>query len=180
MPRAGAGCGWNLSGCVLSTAAEAGGVRTRGLGAVPTPPAVTPFHSGLVVPVATHPPLPRPGTEGDTGVSPCPPPHSRAGPDTPARRPGAVFAELHTGDRRGAGQRGHLLHFPAEGPSAPRHQGPALARGECGRARGAGADPRGSLPGSPARRALVLLPQGSGPHLAPPQPSPQFTALLSV
>lgn len=60
-------------------------------------------------------------------------PHSQAGPDTPARWPGAVFAELHTGDWRGAGQRRHLLHLPAQGSGAPRRQqGPALARGECG------------------------------------------------
>lgn len=52
---------------------------------------------------------------------------------TPAWRPRTVFTELHAGDRRGAGQRGRLLHLPAQGAGAPRHQqGPALARGECG------------------------------------------------
>ena len=109
-----------------------------------------------------HPPLPHPGTEGGTGVSPLPPPspHSWAGPDTPARRPGTVFAELHAGDRRGAGQRGHLLHFPAQDPGAPRRQqGPALARGECGRARGPGASHRdlgtNPAPHSPVHSSLL-------------------------
>lgn len=58
---------------------------------------------------------------------------AQRGPDLPARRPAAVFTELHAGDRRGAGQRGRLLHLAAQGAGAPRrHQGPALAWGECG------------------------------------------------
>lgn len=164
-PRAGAGCGWNLGGCILSTVAMAGGVRMRGLGAVPSPLCYpVPFWTGEV-PVAT--PLPHPGTEGGTWVS-CPPTHhlhhrrTARQADTPAR-PGHCLCR--------APRRRLARSWSAKSSASislrkiqvhHRRQQANAGKGECG---GPG------VPGPPT---------GIWAPTLPPQPSPQFTALLFV